>query len=393
MPWEPPLPDQIEDFIAAATYRPKPWHLRFWHGMRFGTWIRLLARNGFRVAPGAIPLALGITLISIVNTVARWVQEVVLWPVISLAKVNQPPVFIIGHWRSGTTLLHELLLHDPRFRAPSTLHCMNPNHFLLTGWIIRLLGFLLPEKRPMDDMQTGWDLPQEDEFALVNLGQPSPYLDMAFPLEGRQAPESLTLRDMDPAARSRWKNTLSGFLRRVSLGHGSKILLLKSPTHTARIRTLLEMYPGARFILITREPEAVFASTVKLWHALNMSQGLQHPDPARLKDKVLVDFETLFEALNEDVDLIPAGQFAHLHYEDLLDRPATALERVYSELDLNGFDQLEPAIRRYFAERADYVAGSYHLDAELAAEIARRWRPLMAAWGYDEAPERVLIKS
>lgn len=361
--------------------------------MRFGAWLRLLARNRFRIAPDAIPLALGITLISLINSVARWVQEVVMWPVISLARVKQPPVFIIGHWRSGTTLLHELLMHDARFRAPSTLHCMNPNHFLLTGWIVRLFGFLLPDKRPMDDMQAGWDLPQEDEFALANLGQPSPYLDIAFPLEGRQDPESLTLQDMEEHAQARWRSALSGFLRRVSLGHADKTLLLKSPTHTARIRTLIDMYPGARFILITREPEAVFASTVKLWHALRLSQGLQHPDPDRLKDKVLDDFVTLYEALNADVGLIPEGQFAHLYYEELVDRPAAVLERVYAELGLGGFDRLKPAIDRYFAERADYVAGSYRLDDELAGEIARRWRPLMAAYGYDEAPRRILIKS
>ncbi|MFO0942478.1 MAG: hypothetical protein U0930_17205 [Pirellulales bacterium] len=33
----------------------------------------------------------------------------------------------------------------------------------------------------MDEMAAGWLLPQEDEFALMNLGIPSPYLRIAFP--------------------------------------------------------------------------------------------------------------------------------------------------------------------------------------------------------------------
>ena len=33
----------------------------------------------------------------------------------------------------------------------------------------------------MDNMAAGWDHPQEDEFALCNMGVPSPYLTIIFP--------------------------------------------------------------------------------------------------------------------------------------------------------------------------------------------------------------------
>ena len=29
--------------------------------------------------------------------------------------LEEPPIFIIGHWRTGTTFLHELLMLDERF--------------------------------------------------------------------------------------------------------------------------------------------------------------------------------------------------------------------------------------------------------------------------------------
>ena len=89
---------------------------------------------------------------------------------------------MIGHWRSGTTLLHELLVRDPRHTYPDTYACFAPNHFLVSGWWMKpCLKVLLPSQRPIDNMPAGWDHPQEDEFALCNMGVPSPYLTIIFP--------------------------------------------------------------------------------------------------------------------------------------------------------------------------------------------------------------------
>jgi len=44
----------------------------------------------------------------------------------------RPPLFLVGHWRSGTTLLHELLCLDARYTYPTTHACMNPHHFVLS---------------------------------------------------------------------------------------------------------------------------------------------------------------------------------------------------------------------------------------------------------------------
>ena len=85
--------------------------------------------------------------------------------------MKAPPIFILGHWRTGTTLLHEFMIRDERFGYPTTYECMDPNHFLLTeGLFTRWLNFLVPTHRPMDNMKAGFDRPQEDEFALCMLG-------------------------------------------------------------------------------------------------------------------------------------------------------------------------------------------------------------------------------
>ena len=59
----------------------------------------------------------------------------------------------------------------------------------------------------MDNMLAGWDRPQEDEFALCMLGQPSPYLTIAFPNQAPKCPEYLDLQKLSPKALASWKKT------------------------------------------------------------------------------------------------------------------------------------------------------------------------------------------
>ena len=83
-----------------------------------------------------------------VLSAVNWLQKAV---------VGQGPgglggsIFIVGYWRSGTTLLHELLCSDTRYTFPTTYACMNPHHFVLTQ-ANELKKKLPATKRPMDDV-------------------------------------------------------------------------------------------------------------------------------------------------------------------------------------------------------------------------------------------------
>src|SRR5690606_29061238 len=101
---------------------------------------------------------------------------------VAAIEITKPPLFILGHWRSGTTFLHELLIRDPEHTHFNTYQCFTPHHFVLSErWIVPRIGMFIPERRPMDNMATGWGRPFEDEFALQSLGVPTPYLSMMFP--------------------------------------------------------------------------------------------------------------------------------------------------------------------------------------------------------------------
>ena len=59
----------------------------------------------------------------------------------------EAPVFILGHYRSGTTYLHELLSNDPGFASPNRFQAFNPSTFLChraDGRLPLIEPFMLP---------------------------------------------------------------------------------------------------------------------------------------------------------------------------------------------------------------------------------------------------------
>jgi len=368
---------------ATPPRKEREWSPKFWDGMRFSAWIRLLARNGFRVGWQRWPLVALITALSLYQVVCRWWQWLWIGRHAAHTRIEQAPIFVIGHWRSGTTLLHELLVLDDRHAYPTTFECFAPNIFLMSeDFAIRWLGFLLPERRPMDNMAAGWERPQEDEFALCNLGLPSPYLTIAFPNEPPQYPEYLSLEDVPADGVEHWKQGLLGFLREVTHRH-RKRLVLKSPPHTARVRVLAELFPDARFVHIVRDPYAVFPSTVHLWKRLYRLHGLQKPNYEGLEKYVLDNFAKMYEAFSAQRGSIAPERLCEVRYEDLVADPVGQVERIYESLDLSDFDRVRPALEAYMARTKDYKTNRFELPDEQRAQIESRWASFFEQYGYE----------
>ncbi|MGD9636325.1 MAG: sulfotransferase, partial [Pirellulales bacterium] len=372
---------------AAHASKPHPypfWAPRFWHGMGHGTWLKLLARNRFSISPSCLPLALSINTATVLNSFAGVFTRLMFTHRANATKLAAPPLFVLGHWRSGTTLLHELLILDSRHTYPNTYECFAPHHFIWTEWFVPpLLRKLLPSTRPMDAMEAGWERPQEDEFALCNLGVPTPYLCWAFPRHGPVHDEYLDLLSLSDAERERWKRSLKLFVHHVAAMRNRRIIL-KSPTHTARIKTLLEVFPDARFVHIVRDPLALFPSTIRLWNTLSQVQGLQTVDDGIpwVERQVLDTFARMYERYEQDRNLIPAGRLAEVRYEDLIADPVGEMQTVYEQLELGGFARVRPAIAKYAAEHSHYRPGRYNLSPATVERVRRHWAPYFERYGY-----------
>jgi hypothetical protein len=359
-----------------------------WVGCGFFAWVRLLTRHRFAVHWSQWYVAVIVSVVSTVHTALRLVQQALYGRRVARTPIRHAPVFIIGHWRTGTTLLHELLIRDPRHAYPTTYDCLSPNHFLLTGaWLPKFLWWMVPSRRPMDNVALGWDRPQEDEFALAMLGPPSPYHRIAFP--NRPAADddaALDLRGLSPTDRRRWRTTFLRFMRELTCKNGGRRLALKSPPHTARIPELLELFPDARFIHIVRDPYVVYPSTVHLWRSLYWSHGLQRPPYVGLCEYVLRTFVRLYDRLEEGKKYLRPDRFYELKYEDLIRDPLGQLTAIYERLDLGDFASARPAVEAYLAGLRNYETNRYDLTPAEADVITRRWGDVIRRYGYPVRP-------
>ena len=57
--------------------------------------------------------------------------------------------------------------------------------------------------------------------------------------------------------------------------------------------------------------------------------------------------------------------------------------RVYEQLELGGFDELEPKLATFWSGQADYRTNRYAIDEATRTEVQRRWGPWMRKYGYD----------
>ena len=359
------------------------WAPRFWHGMPSKVWIPQLVRNRFQVRLTRLHIAAGVSAFMPFTDLMAASQHVLFGRAIANTQLPQAPIFVLGHWRSGTTLLHELLGFDDRFASPTTFQCFAPWHFLLTeAMVTRFFGWVLPDKRPMDNMKAGWSLPQEDEFALMNLGAPTPYTYMMFPQHGFVDENTLASDTFEPEQLARWKYLFDWFLKALTY-KTAKPLILKSPPHTGRIGILREMYPDAKFIHIVRDPRKLYPSTVKLWKSLESIQGLQRPHT----DEELQPF--VFRCLNRMYDAFEVGrqglldsQIIDVRYEDLVANPTGVVESIYQQLELGGFDSIRDSLAKRTQDEKEYKTNSFGLDKATETIVLQNWKSYAERYGY-----------
>src|SRR4051812_6161728 len=143
-------------------------------GVTFGDWVRLLRENRFAVEPPYWLRAQAITTQSLVNAAVRRHEERAYMPQVRAVEMP-PPVFVLGHWRSGTTHLHHLLAADRRFATPNVYQTSYPHTFLTTeSRSPPLVGGGLPPTPPKGKLRQGPHAPHQDQVPPRALAVPPP---------------------------------------------------------------------------------------------------------------------------------------------------------------------------------------------------------------------------
>lgn len=353
-----------------------------WHGLTFGGLLRLLAMRP-RMHYSRAVRVLSLFFICPFNSLYGMIAPLVYGRKVKQTRITKPPVFILGHWRSGTTLLHNLMTMDDQFTYPNLYHVMYPQHFLLTERVVsKLTAPFLPKTRPMDNMPTGWQLPQEDEVALLIETLRSPYLMVAFPNQRKYYGDTFDIRDMPPADQARWKQVLVNFMKKLTV-RSDKPIVMKSPSHTFRVATILELFPDARFVYIHRDPYAVFSSSLHLRRTMYMENSFFSPDEENLYEDTLTTMESCLRTYEETRHMIPAGQLVEIRYTDLEKNPVEQMKRVYDELGFEGWERMRPVFEQEAGAMAEYKKNKFVMDPETRRMIHGRVKFFFEKYGYD----------
>jgi len=294
------------------------------------------------------------------------------------------PLFIVGHWRSGTTHLHNLLIQDHQFAYLSTLQALFPNEALIKSNVHKfLLDALLPDKRPMDQMNISATMPAEEEVALACMGDLSIFNGMWFPSGLQDMLNEYVLFKGDPYSITRWKKAYTELVCKISTLNHNKPLVLKNPANTARIQILLELYPNAKFIHIHRNPYEIFMSTAHLYRKLMEHRQFQKVNIEFLEQSILDIYSKIMKQFIEQKRLLPAGQLIEIRYEDLIKTPLDVLSIIYDQLDIKGFNEVKSEFQQYIdTTRNSYRPNNFQLTKDIQRKVEKHWSFAFSHWNY-----------
>ncbi len=360
------------------TFTPLP-------GSTFTNLLRLFAQNKFRISIIGIPRAAYSLLMSALLSPLNLYERMKYRKKIEETKIEKPPLFIIGHWRSGTTYMHNLISQDKQFGYPTTFQTVVPALFLSFEKQIKpIVEASLPPTRPEDNVPLAADYPQEEEYAMGNLCPYAFYNGWCFPRNMEFYYKFVCMEDVGSRVIEGWKRTYLYFLKKVTLYWKGKQLVLKNPANTARIKLLLEMFPDAKFIHIYRNPYHVFLSMKRDIEAEMTLYCVQKPKPWEEIEKAMVNlYNKMFEKYFRESELIPEGNLVEVRYEDFVAEPFKEAKRIYEELNLPGFEKVKNEFKKFIAMQASIKPHRYVIDEELREKIYRYFKMTIERWGYE----------
>ena len=357
-------------------------------GCRLDVWLRLLRDNRGTMDPRRLPQRALLTLTAAALSPFALAEKQLYKGRIAAAEPTRDPVFILGHWRSGTTYLQNILSRDAQFGwADPVGTTLFPYRFLLGRALRGGVGRGLKDGRPMDNVQYSLELPMEETFALSTISTRSIIHMIAFPAGYERYIRQAFPQELPPAEQEDWRRAYSYVIRKLTLAHDGRQLLLKSPDNTAHIALLQQLYPDARYINIHRDPYRTIASTIHMFRVqmdrLRLTREPENLDEI-IEDAVIDIFRRMYEQLFALRDSFPPNRLVDVPYAEFCARPVESLRDIYDRLELSGFDEARPAFEAYAAEQKDYVKNRFALSPTLCRKINASLDFYFTRYGYEK---------
>ncbi len=316
-------------------------------------------------------------MINLINLPFRTYERKIINPKYSKVVIEHSPVFILGHWRSGTTHLHNLLCQDPQMGYTTTFQSVFPDTLFNTAGRFIFKNFaklLIPSKRKGDNVILDPSLPQEEEFALGDKTPVCYYYFWMFPQKILKYYESFVrfsgIPEKDLVA---WKNDYKLLIAKSLKNTGRPRFLSKNPTNTGRIKILLDMFPDAKFIHIHRNPVEVFLSMRNFFDKMLPPLQMQSIGQEDLDSHTLTIYKNLMSDYFGQKQLIPTGNLVELSFDELEKNLVAVLEDIYKKLNLDEFENALPQFKNYLQSMGSYKKNKHYISKSQLKLIQNEW--------------------
>ncbi len=302
-------------------------------------------------------------------------------------RVRDPePLFILGHWRSGTTYLHNLLSLDERFAYCSNFQAIVPRGMMLLDRVRDFFQFFLSPTRTIDNVPLSPVSPQEEEFALARMGKESYYHSFNFPqVSGEFFDRYVLLKGIGAEEIAALETNYRLLVKKLAFQAMKSHVLLKNPVNTARLLFLRKVFPRAKFVCIHRNPYELYESTLNLHRKLRASSSFSNYSEEVLKADVLRQYKLMMEAFFKQKEHIPAHQLIEVRYEDLVRHPQSQVEKIYSHFSLDLNPNFTVALENYLDSIRSYQKNSFSISQETLGLIRQEWGDWIQRLGYGDA--------
>lgn len=298
--------------------------------------------------------------------------------------LENDPVFILGHWRSGTTFVHNVFSCDKHFGYNTTYQTVFP-HLMMWGqpFFKKNMSWLMPDKRPTDNMELAVDLPQEEEFALANM-MPYTYYNFWFLPQYMQeyCDKYLLFEDISDEELKVFEETFIKLIKISLWNTGGTQFLSKNPPHTGRVKELVKMFPNAKFIYLMRNPYTVFESTRSFFTNTIQPLKLEDISKEQIEENILSVYSKLYHKYEADKKFIPEGNLVEVKFEDFEADASAMTQSIYEKLSLPGYEEAKADIEKYLGKKKGYKKNNYKYDDRTVQLVEKNWDFALNDWGY-----------
>lgn len=351
-------------------------------GSDIATLSKLLYRN-YPIPLRQLPQASVAFTSALLRMPVSWMEKIITARSIKNMPPMKAPVFIIGHWRSGTTHLCNVLSKSPDFGYVSPIASGLPWELLTIGRFFRnSLEKQLPSDRLIDQVPVTPESPQEDEFGIANMFPISFLHGLYFPKNfQRNFNQGIFFDDCSPKEIETWQKTFIYYLKKVSLAQDNRQLLIRNPAYTTRVQMLRELWPGAKFIHIYRNPYRVFTSMKNYYQKLFPALAWQKYDHVDIDTFILETYKRMMTMLIEQSKGLPPNEFMEVRFEDFEANPSQMIQNIYQQLELEGLEKAEPYFDAYLNSIKNYKKNKYQENPQQKL-IQSHWQSFIEHWNY-----------